>query len=451
MAAEQAANRVPRIALVYGDASRAAHLRAAMAGRADIAYAVSAADFDSAQLERAEVAAALVNVDDGDWLDAIEAKLEAAGVPVIFNDPEISSNLEGWEFSRWLRHLAAKLAGSGDFDPPRPVMASVTPDPGNALAFAAAAAVADPVAVDAAPVPAPTMSSTLPVHARFGPEVAVSETTRSAVPLLVSGVLATRQTSAPMATSSTLPVQARFGPEIAVSETTRSAAPLLGPGAVTTRPIPALVAVATLPVRASFGPEIAVSEPTRSSAPVLVPDGFACARSAPGAPTGLADAATREPVAPCAPILACDIEEAVAERPLSAHEIATMTADFAAVPEPATAATEPEDAKALSPPPAVVSAASAGDIAAGDCDAGVRNRLPAQEDWELVDPEAAAAVATPRSSDEPEAAATTLTDSFDGLELVPMEDMAPVEPSDPIERWLDAAEVRSSAQDQDPA
>lgn len=109
-----------RIALVYGEEADVAHVREAVQGQVEIAYAAPAAEFEIARLCGAQVAAALVNVDGGDWLDAVEASLCAHGVAVVYNDPEISRGLEGWARARWLRHMLAKLRGSTDMDPPRP-------------------------------------------------------------------------------------------------------------------------------------------------------------------------------------------------------------------------------------------------------------------------------------------------------------------------------------------
>lgn len=141
--ADQAITELPRVALVYGEATLVGHVREAMSGCVDIAYAASADEFDVARLAEARVTAALVNLDNADWLDDIQARLDAAGVPAVFNDPDISRKLEGWDRARWLRHLTAKLRGSVDFDPPRPdvMMAGVedqatveppTPEPENA-------------------------------------------------------------------------------------------------------------------------------------------------------------------------------------------------------------------------------------------------------------------------------------------------------------------------------
>jgi two-component system chemotaxis response regulator CheB/chemosensory pili system protein ChpB (putative protein-glutamate methylesterase) len=112
--------RLPRIALVFGDEAAAAHLREALQAHVEIAYASDAGSFDAARMAAANVDAALVNLDDGGCLDTLEAVLDAADVPVVYNDPEISRGLEGWARARWLRHLLAKLRGSSDVDPPRP-------------------------------------------------------------------------------------------------------------------------------------------------------------------------------------------------------------------------------------------------------------------------------------------------------------------------------------------
>ena len=109
-----------RVALVFGDADSVAHLRDAVSDRVRIVYEASTADFDTACLAAAQPTVVLVNVDGSDWLETIQSRLDEVGVAVVFNDPEISGSLEGWARARWLRHLVAKLAGNGDFDPPRP-------------------------------------------------------------------------------------------------------------------------------------------------------------------------------------------------------------------------------------------------------------------------------------------------------------------------------------------
>lgn len=111
----------PRVALIFGDATAVKHLRDAVAGQVDLVYDAQAADFDAAKLVDTHARAALVNLDSFEWLDTIGAQLSKAGIVVVFNDPEISRQLDGWERARWLRHLVAKLRGSDDYDPPRPL------------------------------------------------------------------------------------------------------------------------------------------------------------------------------------------------------------------------------------------------------------------------------------------------------------------------------------------
>ena len=46
---------------------------------------------------------------------------------VVFNDDDVSGGLTGWDQARWMRHLAAKILGDGDIDPPRPAGAESVP------------------------------------------------------------------------------------------------------------------------------------------------------------------------------------------------------------------------------------------------------------------------------------------------------------------------------------
>lgn len=116
-----------RVAFVYGDAAAAAHLRDALAGQVEIAYAATAAEFDAQRAVGAGVNVALVNLDGADWVESLEAALASAGLRSVFNDPEISAHLDGWDRARWLRHLVAKLRGASDVDPPRPGMVAAAP------------------------------------------------------------------------------------------------------------------------------------------------------------------------------------------------------------------------------------------------------------------------------------------------------------------------------------
>jgi hypothetical protein len=64
----------------------------------------------------------LVNLDSGaeDALDRFDALFDAPGVRVVFNEPESSAQLSGWDLARWARHLTSKMLGNTDTVPPPP-------------------------------------------------------------------------------------------------------------------------------------------------------------------------------------------------------------------------------------------------------------------------------------------------------------------------------------------
>ncbi|MEO6968898.1 MAG: hypothetical protein ABI132_10675 [Rhodanobacteraceae bacterium] len=111
----------PRIALFYADDALLAHVESALTeAGVPVACKIRVDQVDCAALAAATIA--LINLDDlcDDKLDALTATLDAAGIPVVFNDAIISRGLDGWARARWTRHLVAKLRGSVDVDPPRP-------------------------------------------------------------------------------------------------------------------------------------------------------------------------------------------------------------------------------------------------------------------------------------------------------------------------------------------
>lgn len=118
-----AARDSPRIALFYADGALLAHVEAALAeAGVPVVCKTQVDQVDRASLAASGAAIALINLDDlcDDKLDALSAMLDAAGIPVVFNDAMISRGLDGWARARWARHLIAKLRGSVDVDPPRP-------------------------------------------------------------------------------------------------------------------------------------------------------------------------------------------------------------------------------------------------------------------------------------------------------------------------------------------
>src|SRR5579875_340468 len=96
---EPFAGAAPGIAFIYSDESLAVHVREAIDAQVHIVYQASTGELDAQRLTATRVAAALVNLDsssNADRLDQLAAVLDAAGVPVVFNDAEISRGLDGW-------------------------------------------------------------------------------------------------------------------------------------------------------------------------------------------------------------------------------------------------------------------------------------------------------------------------------------------------------------------
>lgn len=139
---------LPRTALLYTDEALLAHVEQTLAAlRVPVVYRAALAQADRSALAGAHPEIALINLDDrcGEELGALTATLDAAGVPIVFNDADISHGLEGWARARWARHLVAKLCGKDDVDPPRPTEASASA-PAKALPAAPAAPVAEATA-----------------------------------------------------------------------------------------------------------------------------------------------------------------------------------------------------------------------------------------------------------------------------------------------------------------
>lgn len=139
-AGSTAGTGLPRIALLYADEALLAHVEQTLAAlRVPVVYRAAIEQVDHAALKGARPEIALINLDDrcGDKLDVVTAALDAAGVPIVFNDADISDGLEGWARARWARHLCAKLCGRDDVDPPRPAQAAATPSVPAAVSVAA--------------------------------------------------------------------------------------------------------------------------------------------------------------------------------------------------------------------------------------------------------------------------------------------------------------------------
>ena len=166
------AAELPRTALLYADESLLPHVEQILAAlRVPVVYRAAIAQ-DHSALAGARPEIALINLDDrcGEELDPLTAMLDTAGVPIVFNDADISNRLEGWARARWARHLIAKLCGRDDVDPPRPTR----PD---AIAMAPAGALTE------APPAAAIEAASAPVAENGHPEPAATEPAAASRPL----------------------------------------------------------------------------------------------------------------------------------------------------------------------------------------------------------------------------------------------------------------------------
>lgn len=386
---DQAMGALPRIALVFGDEAAVAHVREAMVDHADIVYAAPAAEFDASRQLSAGATAALVNLDGGDWLDDVETKLHAAGIAVVYNDPEISQSLEGWERARWLRHLVAKLRGSRDVDPPRPEnlslpvpMAQVeTVAPVVALAASPASAVVErplsPEEIETMTVDFGAESKSAPVYDDEVLSPAVADT---AVDI---GVLSPEPPE-PVAVAE---------PSVAFEPTPQR--PDETTLVTATPPEAAPSQTAAEPVALDFDAESSLDVDTEALSAMI-------------------DARLAEPGA-SEPSGSPEVW-----REVSGNAVSRAQPDDGIAAEKAQ---QPDVAPAIMP------------VAAVNDDADVLASLPPLDDWALVDPDAVHVPATggnARKSPEP-----VLSDAFAGLELVPMETIAPLRAdADPPESWF---------------
>ena len=102
----------------------------------------------------------IVNLDaDSDaYIDALFDVLDAGDYKVVFNDAQVSSNLQGWDQARWVRHLGAKILSKPEnIEPPRPPGAEPVPTPVQTSAAGVPVAERPGVALpepQAAPIPA---------------------------------------------------------------------------------------------------------------------------------------------------------------------------------------------------------------------------------------------------------------------------------------------------------
>lgn len=118
------------IALLYAQQGLQPHLKDALAELgARVVYDAAAAQFDRSALDASGARVVLVNLeaDAEDEIDALDDLLADDALTVVFNDADVSNRLQGWDQARWARHLAAKIHGGGELNPPRPPGAEAVP------------------------------------------------------------------------------------------------------------------------------------------------------------------------------------------------------------------------------------------------------------------------------------------------------------------------------------
>ena len=145
---------VPAVALLFEDAALGASLRQALQERgAQIVLEDSATHTTPAMVAGcgAEVVVISLELAAEDAIESFCDALDLSRQRLVFNDAEVSRRLSGWDQARWARHLAAKILGSADVDPPRPAGARAVDVPTAAMPSPAVAAA--PVPVSAASPP----------------------------------------------------------------------------------------------------------------------------------------------------------------------------------------------------------------------------------------------------------------------------------------------------------
>lgn len=132
MASMQSSHSTIRAGLVYQAVGLNEHLKVALGvAGVDVVVECLADRLVVDQIRSSNLDVFVVNLDPEleDHLDEVTDLLDQIRRPVIFNDGAASSGLGGWDQARWARHLAAKIKGELDSNPPRPQNAPSIPMP----------------------------------------------------------------------------------------------------------------------------------------------------------------------------------------------------------------------------------------------------------------------------------------------------------------------------------
>ena len=121
------------VALLYQAGQLGSHLKNALGELgAAVVYEAAPASVDRDALENSGARVVIVNLDaeSDNYIDALYDMLDAGDYEVVFNDAQVSSNLQGWDQARWVRHLGSKILRKPEIvEPPRPPGAQAVPTP----------------------------------------------------------------------------------------------------------------------------------------------------------------------------------------------------------------------------------------------------------------------------------------------------------------------------------
>jgi chemotaxis response regulator CheB len=118
------------VALLGRDDSARASLRRALEDLgAQVVFEGDPATLQADQVLRSGPQVVIVNLASGveDDIDHLQPLFDHPKVNVLFNEAEVSSQLEGWDLARWARHLASKVLGHERTIPPPPPGAELLP------------------------------------------------------------------------------------------------------------------------------------------------------------------------------------------------------------------------------------------------------------------------------------------------------------------------------------
>jgi two-component system chemotaxis response regulator CheB/chemosensory pili system protein ChpB (putative protein-glutamate methylesterase) len=315
----------PAVALLFEDVALGARLRQALQDRgAQIVLEDSATHTTPAAVAGCGAEVVVISLEPAaeDAIESFYDALDGSRQRLVFNDAEASRRLSGWDQARWARHLAAKILGSADVDPPRPADARAVDVPVTAVeAEASPVAIPMPVASAVSP-PAAAALEPMDIEAPEQPATApqptlATTTSHDTTPVAPeSGAISDAELAALF---ELLP--AAVEPAVA---TTAPAMPLADPTALDDE-IAALLAGSPLLDAADAGPQ-APAPSSAAAGPPMVEDIDAWLARVSVEQEQDTSTAPVSAAAPVAPVPAIDLSLAPLDALPAAHEpVATAT------------------------------------------------------------------------------------------------------------------------------